>query len=75
MVPSDRTRDKGHNLEHRMFHLNIRKHFTVQVMDQSHRLPREVVESSSLEILRSCLNMVLDNLLQVSIFEQEAWTT
>jgi len=27
VVPSDRTRGDGHNLEHRMFHLNMKKDF------------------------------------------------
>ena len=48
MVPSARTRGNGHKLKHRRLCLDIRKHlFTVRVM---HRLPREVVESPSLEV-------------------------
>ncbi|KFQ88236.1 hypothetical protein N337_01037, partial [Phoenicopterus ruber ruber] len=52
----------GHKLKHRRFHLNIRKHFfTVRVTEHWHRLPREAVESPSLEIFKSHLEMVLGN--------------
>jgi len=64
VVPSDRTRSTGQKLKHRMFWLNIRKHvFTVKMTEHWHRLAREVVESPSLEIFRSCLGMVLGNWL------------
>jgi len=44
VLPSDRTRGNGHKLKHRMFHLDIRKHFfTVRVTEPSDRLPREFV--------------------------------
>jgi len=48
VVPSGRTTHNGHNLKHRRFFLNIKKHFfTVRVTDPWHRLPREIVESPS----------------------------
>jgi len=56
MVSSNRTRASGYKLKHRKFHLNMRKNFlTLRVMEHWSRLPREVVESPSLEIFKTCL--------------------
>ena len=64
VVPSDRTRGSEHKLELRKFHLNVRKNvFTLRVTEHWNRLPREVVESPSVEILKTCPDAILCDLL------------
>ena len=41
---------------------------------QWHRLPREVVESPSVEVFKSCLARVLCDWLRVALLEWGAWT-
>ena len=67
---SNRTRDSGLKLKQRKFHLHMRKNFAVSVSKHWKRLSREFVESSDMETFKSHLDMVLGNLLWVSLLEQ-----
>jgi len=54
MVPTGKMRSDEHKLKHRKFQLNIRKSsFTIRVVRHWNRLPRGVVESPSLKILKT----------------------
>jgi len=64
VVPSDKTRGNGHKPKHRKFQQNMRKNFfTLRVTEHRNRLPREVVDSPSLEIFKTHLDKVLCSLL------------
>lgn len=46
-MPSSRTRDNRHKLEHSKFYANVRKKlFTLRRTEQWSKLPREVVKSA-----------------------------
>jgi len=71
VVPSDRTRGNGHKVEQRKLQLNMRKNFlSLRVTEPWPRLPREAVESPSLEIFQPRLAAVPCSLLWVTLLGQ-----
>ena len=61
----------GHKLRHRKLQLNPRKNFfPLRVTEPWPRLPREAVESPSLEIFKTHLDKVLCSLVWVTLLWQ-----
>lgn len=53
VVPTDKTGGNGHKLKHMKFCLNMRRQFFYYVVKHWNRFPRDVVESLSVEVLKS----------------------
>lgn len=72
-VVSSARRGKNHKLEYRKFQTDVRKNFSYCMVKHWKRLPTEVVDSSSSEILKTLPGKCLSNLLGLLLWAGN-WT-
>lgn len=65
---------QGHDTNHKKFHLNMRSSFTLRVAKHWSWLPREVMDSFSLETSKTHPDAFLCHLLQVTLPWQRGLT-
>lgn len=64
VVPIVRTRGNGHKLKCKKLHLTTGKHtFTVRLVKRWNGLSRQVVESPSMDVFQTQVDVILGNLL------------
>lgn len=56
LASCNRITDNGFKLKEGMFRIDIKKKFLIRVVKDWHTLPREVVDASSLKILKPSLD-------------------